>query len=426
MSGGKRFRWGATLVAMVTAGAALAGCAEDTGASSGGGGEGLEAGASKEEFQEAFADIDPIEIRTQSPAPKGSATGANVERYLEAVTEWSDGKITFEVAYANGAAEPIEADDALVDGRLDLAQVLPIYEPSEYPAMTALIETGFVSSQTAVLGTLQSNAWPNEVAFGNDKILEEFDAHGMVPLVPVYNSGSLGLFCSSERSDLASLKGATSSSSGSAQTAELSALGVEPTSIAYTELFESLQRGVVDCAVTAPTVGVLGGFLSEAPYGVIDPSAGFALAPGAMAFSKTTWETLPLVAQQLFWDRIDVFMASNIEEKIWPNNVEAVSIVKANGGGIVEFEDDARQALVDANEELLDAIRDTDAAGDGGAFVDGVLASATDWENRLADLGYADEVGYNEFDDWYAGADLDLASYTEAVMGEIFASRRPE
>ncbi len=413
------------LAAVAVAGVALlSGCAESKSSNSAGG-EGVAAGASIEEYKEAFADIDPIEIRTQSPAPKGSATGANVEAYLEAVTEWSDGKITFDVAYANGIAEPVEADDALVDGRLDLAQVLPIYEPSEYPATTALIEAGFVSNQSAVVGTLQSNAWPNEVAFSSDEIMAEYEDHGMVPIVPVYNSGAQGLFCADSRTDLAALKGASVSSSGSAQTAEIKGLGAEPVSIAYPELFESLQRGVVDCAATTPTVGVLGGFLSESPHGIIDPDAGFALAPGSMAFSKTTWDGLPLVAQQLFWDRVDVFLESNIGDKIWPNNAEAAATVKEAGGEITRFSDDARAALNKANEDLLDKIRGAEAVGDGDAFVDAILASAEAWETRVEELGYADEVEFNDFDTWFADADLDLSAYTEALVSDVFSSHRP-
>ncbi|RLV51332.1 C4-dicarboxylate ABC transporter substrate-binding protein, partial [Aeromicrobium phragmitis] len=97
---------------------------------------------------------------------------------------------------------------------LDLGQVLPIYEPSEYPATAALIEGGFISDQSPVVGALQSNAWPNDVAFNTPEIMEEWDAHGLVPLVPVYNSGSNGLFCSQERNDLSSISGTAVGSGG--------------------------------------------------------------------------------------------------------------------------------------------------------------------------------------------------------------------
>jgi TRAP-type C4-dicarboxylate transport system substrate-binding protein len=403
---------------------ALAGCAEDGGGAVSGGGEGLPAGATIEDYKAAFADIDPIKINTQSPSPKGSVTGRNVEEYLKAVTEWSDGKITFEVAYSNAIAPPTEVDNALVDGRLDLGQVLPIYEPAEYPATAAMIDAGFISNQSAVVGTLQSNAWPNEVAFGNEDILNEYDEHGMVPLVPVYNSGVNALFCSEKRTDLDSLDGMESASGGTAQSKEIEALGGSAASVAYPELFESLQRGVVDCSVSSLTVGVLGGFIPAAPHVVIDPEAGFSLAPGSMAFSKTKWEELPLVAQQLFWDKLDVFVGVNIEDKIFPNTADAVKQAKENGGSVQTFGDDARASLQEVNASMLDDLRGTDAT-DGDALIDASTAAADKWLAKVQELGYTDEVGYNEFDTWFAPGKIDLTEYTKTVIDEIFAEHRP-
>lgn len=404
---------------------ALAGCAEEGGGGNSAGGDGIEAGATMDEYKEAFADVDAMTLNTQSPAPKGSVTGANVEAYLAAIEEWSDGKITFEIAYSNAVAPPAEIDDALRDGRLDLGQVLPIYEPSEYPATAALIETGFISNQSAIVGALQSNAWPNEVFFNNDDVMQEWDEQGLVPMVPIYNSGSNGFFCSSEKRSLDDIDGAATGSGGTAQSAQVEALGGSPSSVPYTELFESLERGVVDCTVSSPTVAVLGGFVEEAPNVVIDPEAGFALAPGGMAFSKATWETLPLVVQQLFWDRLDIFIGQNITEKIWPNTVLAAEGAKAAGGSIETFEEDARTALQEENAALLEEIRAGDAFSDSNAVVDDVEASAERWLTEVEGLGYADEVEYNDFDTWYTEDEIDVQPFLDVLIEDVFADHRP-
>lgn len=413
------------LAAMVMAGAvALAGCAESQGSSSSGGGDGVAAGATKEQYQAAFQGVSPIKLRTQTPAPKGAATGLPLEKYYQAVTDWSGGKITWDIAYSNAVAPPAEIDNALVDGRLDFASVLPIYEPSEYPANTALIEGGVISDQSAVNGVLSSNAWPNEVAFGTEEVMREFDDHGLVAVMPVFNSGANALFCSQQRSSLASLKGASIGAGGTAQSAEVTGLGGSPSSIPYTELFESLQRGVVDCTVASPTVAVLGGFAAEAPHVVIDPDAGFALAPGGLAFSKSTWDGLPLVARQLLWDRMDVFIASNIVDKIFPNNAKMAKTVKENGGGVRAFDADARAALQTANNQLLDKLRGGGAVSDGGAFVDAMQKASDAWDARVAELGY-DNVAYAEFDTWFTDKNVDLSKYASQVMQTVFGARRP-
>ena len=403
----------------------LTGCAEESGgASASSSGDGIEAGASMEDYQEAFAELDPIELNTQTPAPKGSATGLPMENYFAAVTEWSDGKITWNVEYSNAVAEPAESDDALVDGRLDFASILPIYEPSEYPANNALIFGGFISDQSAVNGALSSNAWPNQVAFDNDEIMAEFEDHDMVPLLPVYNSGANGLFCTEERTTLDEINGASVGAGGVAQSEQVSALGGSASSVPYTELFESLQRGVVDCTVSSPTVSVLGGFAAEAPNVVIDPDAGFALAPGTLAMSKSTWDGLPLVAQQLLWDKLDVFIGANISEKVFPNNAELASTVKGAGGTVSVFGDDAREAMQAANEQLVEDLRGTDQVSDGDGLVEAMLSANEEWNSTVGDLGY-EQVEYVDFDTYLEDNEIDLSEYTSAVMSEIFDAHRP-
>jgi TRAP-type C4-dicarboxylate transport system substrate-binding protein len=420
---GGKARW---FVMGVVSALVLAGCAE-TGQTKGGegSGEGVKYGATKADYKAAFAKVDKIKLNTQSPAPKGSVTGKNVEAYLKAVTEWSGGKITWDIAYSNAVAPPAEIDDALTDGRLDLGQVLPIYEPSDYPATTALIDTEFVSDQSPVLGTLQSNAWPNEMAFDTPEIQKEFEDHGMKVLMPIYDSGANVLFCGKDQRDLASLKGAEIGSGGRSQSAEIKGLGASPASVPYTELFESLQRGAVDCTVSSMTVGVLGGFISAAPNIVVDTDAGFSLAPGSMAISKSTWDSLPLVAQQLLWDRMDVFVKSNIEDKIWPNIVAAAKKAKASGGGIKSFKPDAAKAINKANDKILKESRSTKAIADGDKFVDGVTSSASSWKATLEKLGYKKTTDYNAFAESYEKGKIDVDPYVKKVFEKIVLPHRP-
>lgn len=424
----QRFGAKARLLAITAAaGLALAGCSGGGGAEStdGATGEGVAFGATKEEWVEAFADVEPVLIYTQTPAPKGSPTGLNMENYFAAVEEWSGGKITFDIAYSNAVAPPAEIDDALNDGRLDIGSVLPIYEPSDYPATNALIETGVLNNPSAVVGVLQSNAWPNDVAFSTPEVLDEWESHGLVPMVPIFNSGANGLFCSSEHTTMESLAGAQVSAGGTIQIAQVESLGASATSIAYTELFESLQRGVVSCTVASETVSLLGGFLAEAPFVVLDPEATFAVAPGGLAFSKAKWDTLPLVAQQLFWDKLDIFLGENITVKIWPNTAEAQQQVAAANGEFSVFESEARKAIQDVNASVLEELRGS-AALDGDALVDAAQEAAAGWTARVEDLGYDPSVDYSDFSEWAAdGGNTDISDYLDVVMSEIFLAHRP-
>ncbi|MFD1815396.1 C4-dicarboxylate ABC transporter substrate-binding protein [Rhodococcus gannanensis] len=414
---------GAGMVACLAA-VAVAGCAESASAGNGGG-SGLEYGASKEGYVAAFEDVEPIVLHTQSPSSKGSTTGRPVEAYLESITEWSGGKITFDIAYANAIAAPADIDDALLDGRLDLAHIIPQYDPSEYPASAALTESAYLAKQTPVVGVLQSNAWANDVAFGTPEIVAEYENRGMKLLLPEYNSGSNGLFCATPRNDLPSLHGAQVTASGRSISAEVTALGASPVTMPYTELYEALQRKVADCAVTTFTVGTIGGFLGAAPHAVIDSSASFANGWGGIAMSQQAWDSLPLVAQQLIWDRVTVFMKSNVEDKVFANTVAGSKEILAAGGGVGTFAPDAAAAINAEQDKLLDGVRTGKTFDDGDAFVSRMQDSAAEWLSTLEALGYTDEVDYDGFAEWYAPGKVDLTDYTEKVYEQIFLPHRP-
>jgi TRAP-type C4-dicarboxylate transport system substrate-binding protein len=422
-----RSGWGAKAplaTVVVVAGLALTGCAGGSGAASGGGGEGLPAGATKEQFIAAFEDVEPIHLYTQTPAPKGAASGQNLESYVAQIEEWSGGKITFDVAYSNAVAAPTEIDDALNDGRLDLANVLPLYEPSDYPATNALIDAGVLNNGSPVVGVLQTNAWANEVAFSTQEIMDEWDQHGLVPLVPIYDGGPIGLFCAQEQNSLDSLRGKTIATSTPTQSHQVESLGGSPVSIVYTEFFESLQRGVVDCVVANGAGAVLAGLVPEAPHVVIDPEARFATTPGGLAFSQSKWETLPLVAQQLLWDRLSVYVEENVTVRSWPIMAEMAGEVRGNDGSFITLDDSARAAMLEANEGVLNDIRASSAL-DGQALVDDSTAAAEKWTEEVKTLGFDPDVDHESFPEWLDGK-VDLSGYTDKVMTDVFGPHRPQ
>src|SRR5690625_5284366 len=82
-----------------------AGSAGSGGAGSGGSGGGYEYGASPEEIQAAFEDIDPITITYQPSAQSAEdITAYRSDAFVEDVEELSGGKVTVETTYGQGIA----------------------------------------------------------------------------------------------------------------------------------------------------------------------------------------------------------------------------------------------------------------------------------------------------------------------------------
>jgi TRAP-type C4-dicarboxylate transport system substrate-binding protein len=402
----------------------LSACAEPGTTTQTSGGEGVEYGATKEEYQAALADIEPITINAQSPSPKGSLTGAKFEGYMEAVEDWSDGKITFEVAYSNAVAPPTEVDDALADGRLDLGSVLPAYEPQEYPAGAALSSATFAGDQGAYLGLLESNTWWLDVGYQTPQMFDELADNGVTLLFPAFNSGLITMMCAEPRRDVADFDGLQVIVGTEAQGRSVEKLGASPVSMAYPEIFESLQRGVADCTMNSLLVAELGGFIEVVPHVVVDSGAGFGSGAGAWAYSSEAWESYPLVVRQLLFDRLDAFMISNYES-VWEVIDSAMAKIKAAGGEVSEYGDDARARIAAANEAMFEELRGNTALGDGNAWVDTVEASIEKWHGKIPELGFGDEVPYDDFPDWYEPGKVDLQPLVDATFEEILLPHRP-
>jgi TRAP-type C4-dicarboxylate transport system substrate-binding protein len=403
----------------------LSACADpaDAGGRSGGG-EGVEFGATKEEYAKALADIDPVVIHAQSPSPKGALTGRKFEDYMKAVEEWSDGKITFDIAYSNAVAQPTEIDDALADGRLDLGSVLPAYEPQEYPAGAALSAATFAGDQGAYLGLMESNTWWLDVGYHTPQMFDELADAGVTLLFPAFNSGLITMMCSEPRRSVADFKGQQVIVGTEAQSTAVKNLGASPVSLPYPEIFESLQRGVADCTMNSLLVAELGGFLDLVPNVVVDSGAGFGSGAGAWAFSTEAWESYPLVVRQLLFDRLDAFMVANYES-VWETISSAVGKIKSAGGEITEYADDARANIAATNSSMLDELRGNAAVGDGDAWVDYLEKSIDKWHQEIPELGFGKEVSYEDFPDFYQPSKVDLKPLVDAVFKDVLLEHRP-
>lgn len=384
---------------------------------------GVPYGTSKEEYIAALADMDEVTLTIQSPSPQGANTGRRFEEWAAAVTEWSGGKIQWDWAYANAIAPALEIDDALKDGRLDVASSLPTYEPDQYPANNDLIGTSFLGTQSPIVNSMSSLAWMVETAYDNPAIIAEFEDNGIKLLSPIFNSGVTTMMCKEPRTTLDQMNGTQISVTSSAATTEVTALGMTPTSIPYTELFEALERGVVDCANSSLLVGVLIGFLPAAPNVTQDPRAGFTVGTGSFGMNMDKWNEMPLTAQQLMFDKMDVFYAVNVDSSLQAA-AEGTAAVIENGGGISPMDDAAVEALIAANQGLI-----ADIAAKDTPFSAGIAASAEEtsaaWSALVPELGYSDPEDLNTLPEYLEANPVDPTPWVNTFFETVMLPQRP-
>src|SRR5690625_7253231 len=91
------------------------------------------------------------------PSPDAIAAPRSLE-FKTRVEEASGGKIKIDIVWGQAIASHSELDDALVDGRVDIATIAPIYNPAEYPVNDAFVSGTTLSSSSPRIGDLSSNA----------------------------------------------------------------------------------------------------------------------------------------------------------------------------------------------------------------------------------------------------------------------------
>ncbi len=409
-----------------------AGCAGKAGtqggapASDGASAEGVPAGASKEDFIAAFADIEPITLTTQAVEAKGAREAQYYLDFVESLSEWSGGKLTMEIAYGNSIASPSDIPQALADGRVNMERAYPLYDPSRYPANAAFAESAFLGNQSPVAGSLQTFAAYLEVGLSMSDVLQpEFAEQGMVALLPYAPQTAPGILCREPHANGGGWEGTQIRVSGSAHADQVRALGMSPISLSYAEVYPAIERGTIDCLVGADWSFRTTGVLPLAPNYVLDSDAGFTKTTTAVAFSKSTWDELPLVARQLIWDRLDVWIGHFFGDHILETMAASQEEILAAGAEVTQFDDASRKSLLAANKTLLEKVENSEVI-DGQKLVSDLEAALAKWEKIVVDeLGYTEAVG-EDFITAVRSDDFDIQPFMERLKQEILLPNRPE
>jgi len=397
---------------LVSAALVLSACAETGSAGDQSGGSGLPAASTKAEFQKALADMSPVELNVQTLGSKGSADDAKDEEYMAAITDWSGGKITFTVNYAQSVATGAEIDKAVSTGLLDMATVIPSYNPTLYPTFTALNNVSGVLGNDPVASMLQSQAWWLGVPASLPSFDEEFQKQGLKVLVSGYSSAPHSIQCTKARRGAGEFKGAVIRSSEAKVKEQLATVGAEAANISTAEAFEALQRGVVDCEVTSMRVSAKSGTLEEAHFVTTAP-IGYNAA--TLVMNDDVWDKLPLAARQLFHDRLDVYLQANIKSG-WKASSEAIGIVQKAGGSVEPASDEVAAKFTQVNESLLGKA--------DPAVAKAAREYAETWAAKATELGFS-ATDWSDFPSWLA-EDPDPKPFVDAVTTEILAEDRPE
>jgi len=421
-----RQRRSAALAALglgLTAVTVLAGC-DSTNTGGGGAGSDVAWGASAAEYQAALADMEPIELIMQSgtASPDHPDAVATLE-FIDRIEEYSGGKITIDITWAYGiVSNVLEFDDALVDGRLDISAFWPQYDPAEYPATNLLVDATVVRDPRMYVGFYSSMAAFQEIGLGTPEIVSEWTDKGITPLTIMSPDGPSIIACSQPLDSLADLEGRQIRAGGTVHARELEELGAIPVSLPYPEVYEALQRGILDCSMSAHTIATSGGHLEVAPYVYHTDTEALASTPTNI-YAGPRFLQLPRAAQQLIQESATVLSAYGFDRFFDRVVTESVVIATDGGGGFFAMPQEVDDLLVTINEGILADVATT-SLFDGDEFVQRVTEVNDAWVAKVIELGYEDDGPFSAFPTWYATTP-DHEPWRQAVVTDILAELSP-
>ena len=403
----------------------LAGCADSVDEASGSDATvtaGYEYGADEATIKAAFADMEPVTLTYQPAAlSENDLTAQRAINFAENVERLSDGKISIDIVYAQAIAPYTEVPDALADGRVDIANVPLVYFPQDYPIFNALVTAATQLPQSPLVGEVAATAAMTELYWETEGLVDELAEHSMYPILPVEPTGQQAAVCKSQMTETEDWDGGMIRGSSATHVAQIEELEGTSVSLTFNEIYEALQRNVMDCTLS-PLVAVdMAGMTEVAPYLNYTTEASFARGPSVKAIGAV-YETLPLAAKQLLFDQA----AKMYEDSRYADLNGAAKTAEAAreaGGGFYEISSEVQQKLKDVSEDLV-----AELVGEGSLPEDTsekLQTSYEKWVTVAEESGLQDEGAYEELDQWYSEDSVDLEPFSTKLFEEVFLEHRP-
>jgi len=235
------------------------------------------------------------------------------------VTE--DGKVVIEREFGPETIAGKEQLGALKTGTVDVAEIVTDYAQGEIPAFKILLAPGvWTYSNWAQL-------WNEGV---KDIIADALDEQGLVLLGAVAPMHKW-VWMTESFDSLSDLKGKVIRGTGRPITDFISYVGAQPDSLASSEVYTGLERGVIDGSMQGFTSYTQYGMWDVAPY-VLDYE--FNALLGVVVMNKSKFESLPVSLQEKLME-----MDSLFQEQVTSYWIDvrdsAVEESKANGATFI-------------------------------------------------------------------------------------------
>lgn len=244
------------------------------------------------------------------------------EWWAKEVEKQTNGEVTFEILWGGPLGGGKQALESLGNGVFDMSMVPPTYTPSKLPYWTAFEVPFLTSSDWAY----QKTMWDMKDIPVLKQEFEKWNVKVMIPIMPT----AFEIMSRKPLTKLAELKGLKIRSYG--MFAEvLESFGALPVSMPSNQLYENMQRGVVDAGILPwPDFFVKYGVYELSKYALLLKGFGYIANP--LSINIDTWNKIPKKNQKI----MTKLARQAVEKNIEISKKEAVpALAKINKRGIV-------------------------------------------------------------------------------------------
>jgi TRAP-type C4-dicarboxylate transport system substrate-binding protein len=255
------------------------------------------------------ASAQPTTLRAGSPFPENHVLAAGTRAFLNAVESKSNGRIKFQRFWAGTLVKPAEALESTSKGVVDVVTGLWIYDPGKIPLGS--FEYNFIFNDPRL--RTQSKI-KREMYAQLPELNDELAKFNIAPALQFGSLTSYDLIARKPIKTLDDLRGLRIAHTPTEYVPVFSAVGAVSVVMPAGEMYQSLERGVVD-AVALPLELMYAFKLHEVAKnhmvtGISTP------APISLWVNMGTWKKLTATDQKLFID------AGKESEQVYLTNLE--------------------------------------------------------------------------------------------------------
>lgn len=304
----------------------------------------------------------------------GNALTNPAREWLEEISE-ADDSLTLEIEffYQEALLGATDTIPGVRDGRADIGHSIALYHPAELP-LSQIVGVPFATDDMAAQARAFNHLYDNNTAFR-----AEWDAFGVQVLSFVPNPGSY-IGTNFPVNSLSDLDGRSLRAAGMLSAA-VEAIGVNPVALAAPEIYESIERGVIDGHTSNPfEVTVQLGFQEVAPY-FTEPFTGLYNLV-VIVMNPAVYESLPQSLKDYITENRDDYIQRHADAFLEADRRACDKLLAEGGHANTLSDQDVQAWKATLGDSLYDQWRDT-AIGSGASEAD-VDSFRDDYEQALS------------------------------------------